>query len=80
MEKMILGKTKLEISRTGFGVLPIQRVNFETARTILRKAYDSGITFFDTANMYTDSEEKIGYSLSNVRDKIIIATKSGGNN
>jgi uncharacterized protein len=78
MEKMILGKTGLEISRTGFGALPIQRVDFNTAKKILKKAYDSGITFFDTANMYTDSEEKIGFSLSDVRSKIIIATKSHG--
>lgn len=77
MKKMRLGKTELIISRTGFGALPIQRVNFETARKILRKAYDNKITFFDTANMYSDSEEKIGYALADVRDKIIIATKSG---
>jgi uncharacterized protein len=78
MEKMTLGKTGIEITRTGFGALPIQRVDFDTARKILRKAYDSGITFFDTANFYTNSEEKIGYSLSDVRENIIIATKSGG--
>ncbi len=77
MEKMRLGKTELVISRTGFGALPIQRVDFDTAKAILRRAYECGITFFDTANMYSDSEEKIGYSLSDVRDEIIIATKSG---
>ena len=44
---------------------------------LLRKAYDAGFTFFDTARAYTDSEEKIGYALSDVRDKITIATKTG---
>ena len=42
----------------------------------MRKAYDNGINFFDTARSYSDSEEKIGYSLSGVRDRIIIATKT----
>ncbi len=78
MKKTRLGKTNLMVSRVGFGALPIQRVDMEKARLILRKAYDSGINFFDTARGYTDSEEKIGYALSNVRKNIIIATKSHG--
>ena len=44
---------------------------------LLRKAYDAGFTFFDTARAYPDSEEKIGYALSDVRDKITIETKTG---
>src|SRR6056297_1820271 len=80
MEKMILGKTNLEITRMGFGVLPIQRVDMEGAIAILRKAYESGVTFFDTARAYSDSEEKLGNALSDVRENIIIATKSHGNN
>jgi predicted aldo/keto reductase-like oxidoreductase len=64
------------VSRSGFGALPIQRVSFEESKAILRKAYDNGINFFDTARKYTDSEEKIGYALSDVRNTIIIATKS----
>ena len=78
MEKTVLGKTGLSVTRTSFGALPIQRVNFKTAKQILRKAYEYGINFFDTANMYSDSEEKIGYALSDVRQNIIIASKSGG--
>ena len=78
METFRLNGTDLTISRTGFGGLPIQRVGFDTARTILRQAYDSGITFFDTARGYSDSEEKIGYSLADVRANIVIATKTGG--
>lgn len=76
MDKIKLGRTNLMVTRSGFGALPVQRVSFEEAKNILRKAYDNGINFFDTARAYSDSEEKIGYSLSDVRNKIIIATKS----
>lgn len=78
MEKTILGRTGLEVSRTSFGVLPLQRVDFSTAREILLRAYEGGINFFDTARGYTDSEEKLGHSLSEVRKDIYIATKSSG--
>ena len=77
MDTIRLGRTELRVSASSFGALPIQRIPFDQARTILRKAYDGGINFFDTANAYSDSEEKIGYSLSDVRHHIIIATKSG---
>ena len=76
MDKIRLGRTNLMVTKSGFGALPIQRVSFEEAKKILRKAYDNGINFFDTARAYSDSEEKIGYSLSDVRNNIIIATKS----
>ncbi|WP_319403662.1 aldo/keto reductase [uncultured Anaeromusa sp.] len=76
MDTMQLGRTGLQISRSGFGALPIQRISFDEAKGILRRAYEAGITFFDTARMYTDSEEKIGYALSDVRSRIVIATKS----
>lgn len=79
MEKIRLGRTGLKVSRTSFGALPIQRISFDDARRILRKAYDNEINFFDTARAYSDSEEKIGYSLSDVRKNIIIATKSAAN-
>ncbi|MCE5200700.1 MAG: aldo/keto reductase [Armatimonadota bacterium] len=77
MEVTRLGRTNLNVTRTAFGVLPLQRVEKQEAARILRRAYDAGITFYDTARAYTDSEEKIGYALSDVRDEIIIATKSG---
>ncbi|HML35458.1 MULTISPECIES: aldo/keto reductase [Sporomusa] len=76
MDIMQLGRTGLQVSKSGFGALPIQRISFDEAKTILRKAYDEGINFFDTARMYTDSEEKIGYALADVRSRIVIATKS----
>ena len=76
MEKMRLGRTNLSVARTSFGALPLQRVTMEEAKIILLKAYESGINFYDTARMYTDSEEKIGNALSKYRHDVIIATKS----
>ena len=76
MTKVTLGRTGITANKNGFGALPVQRVGFDQARTILRKAYDNGIDFFDTARSYSDSEEKIGYSLSDVRGRIPIATKT----
>ena len=75
-KKVRLGRTGLMVTKTSFGAPPIQRASFDEAAKLLRAAYEAGINFFDTANSYTDSEEKIGYALSDVRDKIIIATKS----
>lgn len=76
MDQFRLGRTNLKVSRSGFGALPIQRINLQEAGRLLRKAYDRGINFFDTAHGYTDSEAKIGAALSDVRDRIIIATKT----
>jgi uncharacterized protein len=76
VDRIRLGRTGLMVSRSSFGALPIQRVTFSEAKKILLKAYENGINLFDTARIYTDSEEKIGYSLSEVRKDIIITTKS----
>lgn len=78
IKKVRLGKTDLWVTKTAMGCLPIQRISKEEAGKLLRKAYDNGINYFDTANMYTDSEEKIGEALHDVRHDIIISTKSGG--
>ena len=78
MKKIRLGRTGIEVTRPAFGALPIQRCTTEDAVKILRTAYESGINFFDTANAYTNSEERIGLALSDVRENIIIASKSGG--
>ena len=77
MEKVTLGRTGITVNRNGFGALPIQRVTGEDATIILRKAYDQGIRFFDSARWYSDSEEKLGNALSDVRKDIYIATKTG---
>jgi len=70
------GRTGLMVSRTGFGCIPIQRIPYEDSSTLLRHAYEHGINLFDTANSYTTSEERIGIALHDVRDKIVICTKS----
>ncbi|MDD8048077.1 MAG: aldo/keto reductase [Thomasclavelia sp.] len=80
MIEVTLGKTGITVPKNSFGALPIQRVDKEEAKRILRKAYDNGVRFFDTARWYSDSEEKIGYALSDVRKDIIIATKTGATN
>ena len=48
----------------------------DAAIILLRKAYENGINFFDTARAYSDSEEKIGNALYSVRKEIVIATKT----
>lgn len=74
--QILLGSTGIKVNKDGFGALPIQRISTEAAVKLVRRAYESGMDFFDTARSYTDSEEKLGLALSDVRDKIIIATKT----
>ncbi|MBP3333250.1 MAG: aldo/keto reductase [Clostridia bacterium] len=76
METLRLGRTNLTVTKNGFGALPVQRVGMDEACRILRKAYDGGINYFDTARVYTDSEEKLGKALADVRENIIISTKT----
>ena len=88
MKNITLGSTGITVPQNAFGALPVQRVNMETAVNILRKAYDGGMRFFDTARAYSDSEEKMGQAFGKgsgftgsdnqpfSRDKIFIATKS----
>ncbi len=76
MDYVRLGRTNLKVNKNGFGALPIQRIGFEETKEILQKAYENGIDFYDTARAYSDSEEKLGFALSHVREKIIIATKT----
>ena len=77
---MRLGKTNYKVNKNGFGALPIQRRNKKDSIEIIQKAYNNGINFYDTARFYTDSEEKLGASLNEVRENVIIATKTGAEN
>ncbi len=77
MKTVTLGSTNIVSPKNAFGALPVQRVDDDYAVMLLRKAYNAGFTFFDTARAYTDSEKKLGLALSSVRDKIHIATKTG---
>ena len=78
MEKIRLGKTDLMVTKASFGALPIQRISREDAVKLVRRAYEAGINYFDTANAYTDSEEKLGEALRDVRQNVVISTKSAG--
>ncbi|HEX2769527.1 MAG TPA: aldo/keto reductase, partial [Geobacteraceae bacterium] len=71
-----LGKTGLMISEVGFGGIPIIRLDTDAAVHVLRRAHEQGITLYDTANAYRDSEEKIGRAFQGMRDKVVIATKT----
>ena len=77
MANVTLGRTGITVNKNGFGALPIQRISVEDAVHLLRKAYENGITFFDTARAYTDSEVKLGQAFAGMRDKIYIASKTG---
>lgn len=72
-----LGKTGIQAQKQAFGCLPIQRISKEDAVALLRRAYDGGMNYFDTARAYSDSEEKVGAAFAGMRDKVVIATKTG---
>lgn len=71
-----LGSTEIVVNKNGFGALPIQRVSDEEAVYLLKKAYEGGIRFFDTARGYSDSEHKLGLAFEGIRESLFIATKS----
>lgn len=72
-----LGKTGIKAQKQAFGCLPIQRISKEAAVSLLHRAYDGGMNYFDTARAYSDSEEKVGAAFAGMRDKVYIATKTG---
>ena len=74
MKTIRLGKTDIITPQNAFGALPIQRVDKDMAVKILRRAYEGGMTYFDTARAYSDSEEKLGLAFEGMRDKIYIAS------
>jgi aryl-alcohol dehydrogenase-like predicted oxidoreductase len=83
MKKRQLGSSGLEVSAIGFGCMglsfgygPAQEK--ETAIALIRNAFESGVTFFDTAEAYgAFNEELVGEALAPIRDKVVIATKFG---
>ena len=76
MKQIVLGKTGITTPQNAFGALPVQRVDMNTAVKLLRRAYEGGMTFFDTARAYSDSEEKLGEAFDGMRDKIFISSKT----
>ncbi len=86
MEKRYLGKDQLEVSAIGLGCMGFTQSyppypDKSTCIDVIRKAVDFGITFFDTAQVYTmgTNEELVGEALKPYRDKVVIATKFGYN-
>jgi aryl-alcohol dehydrogenase-like predicted oxidoreductase len=84
MQKRTLGKSGLEVSAIGFGCMGISfsygpAMPHEEGLAIVRAAYDSGVTFFDTAEAYGPyaNEALVGEALAPVRDQVVIATKFG---
>jgi uncharacterized protein len=76
MRYVKFGKTGMTVSELGFGCIPIIRLDVDTAVEVLRRAFDRGITFYDTANAYRDSEDKIGRAFDGMRKKVVLATKT----
>ncbi|MDO5709193.1 MAG: aldo/keto reductase [Coriobacteriales bacterium] len=79
MKTVTLGSTGITTPQNAFGALPVQRVSVEDGVRLLRRAFDGGMTYFDTARAYTDSEEKLGlaFGTNGLRDQLFIATKTG---
>jgi aryl-alcohol dehydrogenase-like predicted oxidoreductase len=87
MQKRTLGKSGLEVSALGFGCMGLSfgygpATEKEKAIKLIRTAFDSGVTFFDTAEAYGPftNEELVGEALAPVREKVVIATKFGFEN
>ncbi|MBR0357004.1 MAG: aldo/keto reductase [Clostridia bacterium] len=79
MKNITLGSTMITVPQNGFGALPIQRISKENAVNLLRRAYEGGMRYFDTARGYTDSEEKLGLAFGDgwlKREQVYIATKT----
>ena len=77
MNYRTLGKTGLQVSEVGIGGIPIQRADAEAAKVLLKKAADMGVNFLDSARAYSISENYLGDALVGIRDRFVIATKSG---
>ena len=76
MKEIVLGKTEIRTPQNAFGALPIQRISTDDAVKLLRRAYEGGMTFFDTARAYSDSEIKMGKAFEGMREKIYISSKT----
>ena len=76
MQYKVLGKTGLKISVMGFGGIPIQRIDAEGTKPLIRRLMEAGVNYIDTARGYTVSEEYLGEALEGIRQNFILATKS----
>ncbi len=80
MDRRLLGRTDLHVSRAGVGGLFISRVggDRESAIAAIRRAHELGVNFFDTAPSYYDSEEVLGEALVGLGEDVVVSTKLGG--
>ena len=76
MRQITIGRTGMVTPQNAFGALPLQRISRESAVLLLRKAFENGMRFFDTARDYTDSEAKLGEAFEGIRDRPYIASKT----
>ena len=76
MEYTTLGATGLRISRLGFGGIPIQKIDAEGTKALMRQLREAGVNYIDTARGYTVSEAYLGEALEGIRDHFVLATKS----
>jgi predicted aldo/keto reductase-like oxidoreductase len=76
VKERLLGKTGASVSQIGFGGIPMQRLTEEKGIALVRDILDLGITFIDTANAYSNSEERIGKALVGRRRQVFLATKT----
>ena len=77
MKTIVLGTSNIKCDQNAFGALEIQRLLMQDAIDLIQQAYNNGFCFFNTARFYTDSEEKIGIALKNIKRKsFYIATKT----
>ncbi|NTS32312.1 aldo/keto reductase [Phyllobacterium sp. BT25] len=84
MQKRILGKSGLEVSAIGLGCMGISQsygppLALPDAIALIRGAFERGITFFDTAEVYGPykNEDVVGEALVPIRDQVVLATKFG---
>jgi len=84
MQKRILGKSGLEVSALGLGCMGLSygygpATEKQAAITLIRSAFERGVTFFDTAEAYSHgaNEEVVGEALEPFRGQVVIATKFG---
>lgn len=76
VKRVTLGKTGLEVSRIGFGGIPIQRLSEAEAVHVVGRCLELGVNLLDTATGYTTSEERIGKAIAGRREGLVLASKS----
>lgn len=76
VREIVLGSTGIVSPQNAFGALPMQRVSDEAAVALCRRAFAGGMTFFDTARAYSDSEYKLGLAFGDADEVPRIATKT----